>query len=431
MKFITLLTDFGLRDGYVGVMKGVIYGIAPHAQIADISHTISPQNILEGALALGRVAPFFPPGAVHIAVIDPGVGTARRPIAARIGAHYFIGPDNGLFTVVLERAERSGDHIALVHLDRPRFWLPNVSNVFHGRDIFSPVGAHLANEIPLEDVGTPIENIARLELPRVEQSQQGFRGQVTSIDHFGNLATNIMREHLTGMDLSSIKVSLAGVDITGLVNTFGDRSSGRSDRIVWHCERPDRIRRQRQRSRAPERARRRASRSVWELSMQIVTLTTDFGAGDYEIGSMMGVIWSAAPTTRLVDLTHDIERHNIRQAALMLDRCTPYFPAGTIHLVVVDPGVGTKRRVAAARLGDQWFVGPDNGLFTLMLRRAQAAGKPVEIVDGNNRQYWLPQVSSIFHGRDVFASVAGHLAAGTPLSKVRATDEGSGAAGLP
>jgi S-adenosyl-L-methionine hydrolase (adenosine-forming) len=176
MKFITLLTDFGLRDGYVGVMKGVIYGIAPHAQIADISHTISPQNILEGSLALGRVASFFPPGTVHIAVIDPGVGTARRPIAARIGAHYFIGPDNGLFTVVLERAERSGDHIALVHLDRPRFWLPNVSNVFHGRDIFSPVGAHLANEIPLEDVGTPIENIARLELPRVEQSQQGFRG---------------------------------------------------------------------------------------------------------------------------------------------------------------------------------------------------------------------------------------------------------------
>jgi S-adenosyl-L-methionine hydrolase (adenosine-forming) len=157
---------------------------------------------------------------------------------------------------------------------------------------------------------------------------------------------------------------------------------------------------------------------VWELIMQIVTLTTDFGAGDYEIGSMMGVIWSAAPTTRLVDLTHDIERHNIRQAALMLDRCTPYFPAGTIHLVVVDPGVGTKRRVAAARLGDQWFVGPDNGLFTLMLRRAQAAGKPVEIVDGNNRQYWLPQVSSIFHGRDVFASLAGHLAAGTPLSKL-------------
>jgi S-adenosyl-L-methionine hydrolase (adenosine-forming) len=226
MKYITLLTDFGIRDGYVGVMKGVIYGIAPHVQIADISHTISPQNVMEGALALGRVAPYFPPGTVHIAVVDPGVGTARRPIAARLGSQYFVGPDNGLFTVVIERAERNGDHVSLVHLDRARFWLPNVSNVFHGRDIFSPVGAHLANEIPLEDVGTRIENIARLDLPRVEQSPLGFRGQVTSIDHFGNLATNIMRDHLTGMDSKSIKVVVGGAEIKGMVSTFGDRSPG-------------------------------------------------------------------------------------------------------------------------------------------------------------------------------------------------------------
>jgi len=152
--------------------------------------------------------------------------------------------------------------------------------------------------------------------------------------------------------------------------------------------------------------------------MQIVTLTTDFGTGDYELGSMMGVIWSNAPQARLIDLTHDIERHNIRQAALMLAHCTPYFPAGTIHVVVVDPGVGTHRRPIAARLGDQWFVGPDNGLLTLMLRRATEAGKPVKIVHTNNRQYWLSQVSNIFHGRDVFASVAGHLAAGIDLEKL-------------
>lgn len=150
--------------------------------------------------------------------------------------------------------------------------------------------------------------------------------------------------------------------------------------------------------------------------MQIVTLTTDFGCGDYELGSMMGVIWSRAPETRLIDLTHEIERHNIRQAALALDRCTPYFPAGTIHLVVVDPGVGTARRPLAAQLGDQWFVGPDNGLLTLMLRRAQAAAKPIKIVHTSNRQYWLSPVSSIFHGRDVFASVAGYLAAGIAMS---------------
>jgi S-adenosyl-L-methionine hydrolase (adenosine-forming) len=152
--------------------------------------------------------------------------------------------------------------------------------------------------------------------------------------------------------------------------------------------------------------------------MQIVTLTTDFGTGDYDIGSMMGVIWNRAPKVRIVDLTHDIEPHNIRQAALMLDRCTPYFPAGTIHVVVVDPGVGTERRPIAARLGEQWFVGPDNGLLTLMLRRAKTSSQPVKIVHTNNQQYWMPQVSSIFHGRDIFASAAGHLAAGTPLSEL-------------
>jgi S-adenosyl-L-methionine hydrolase (adenosine-forming) len=155
--------------------------------------------------------------------------------------------------------------------------------------------------------------------------------------------------------------------------------------------------------------------------MQIVTLTTDFGSGDYEIGSMIGVIWSTAPAARIIDLTHDIERHNIRQAALMLGRCTPYFPTGTIHVVVVDPGVGTHRRPIAAHLGDQWFVGPDNGLLTLMLRWAQAEGKPVKIAHTNIEQYWQPHVSNIFHGRDVFASVAGHLAAGITLSKLGET----------
>jgi S-adenosyl-L-methionine hydrolase (adenosine-forming) len=152
--------------------------------------------------------------------------------------------------------------------------------------------------------------------------------------------------------------------------------------------------------------------------MKIVTLTTDFGAGDYDIGSMVGVIWNLAPGTRIVDLTHDIERHNVRQAALMLGRCTPYFPAGTIHVVVVDPGVGTERRPIAARLGDQVFVGPDNGVLTQMLLRADKEAQPLEIVHAENPQFWLPQVSSIFHGRDVFAALAGHLAAGVSLSRL-------------
>lgn len=149
----------------------------------------------------------------------------------------------------------------------------------------------------------------------------------------------------------------------------------------------------------------------------IVTLTTDFGQGDYDTGVLTGVIWRIAPQARVIDLSHEIPRHAVLQAALLLRRCTPYFPAGTIHVVVVDPGVGTQRRGLAARLGDQWFVGPDNGLLTPMLHRAQTGGQPVEIVQLTAPQFWLPQVSAIFHGRDIFAPVAGHLAAGVPLSE--------------
>ncbi len=112
MTIITLLTDFGLKDGYVGVMKGVIWGIAPRAQLADITHQIQPQNVAEGALALGRVAPYFPAGTIHLAVVDPGVGTRRRPIAARLGEQFFVGPDNGLCTVLVEQARQIG---ALLH----------------------------------------------------------------------------------------------------------------------------------------------------------------------------------------------------------------------------------------------------------------------------------------------------------------------------
>lgn len=226
MKFISLLTDFGLRDGYVGVMKGVIYGIAPDAQIADITHSIAPQNVMEGALALGRAAPYFPHGAVHVAVVDPGVGTARRPMAAKIGPHFYVGPDNGLFTVALERAERRGEGIEMVHLDRRGYWLPEISNVFHGRDIFAPVGAHLANGAPLAELGTAFKEAVRLKLPGVEQTARGLRGQVISVDHFGNLATNIHRSDLPPADIDRLRVLVAGAEIHGMVRTFGSRPAG-------------------------------------------------------------------------------------------------------------------------------------------------------------------------------------------------------------
>ncbi len=224
MHFITLLTDFGLKDGYVGVMKGVIWGIAPQAQIADITHLIGPQNVLEGALALGRAVPYFPPGAVHVAVVDPGVGTARRPIAARLGEQYFVGPDNGLCTVLLDQARQAGAPAQFVHLDRPCYWLPEISNVFHGRDIFAPVAAHLVNDVPLEALGAPIDDPCLLHPPKPERTAQGWRGQVLWVDSFGNLSTNLNRAVLA--DMGKVVVRIAGHEIHGLVKTFGERQIG-------------------------------------------------------------------------------------------------------------------------------------------------------------------------------------------------------------
>lgn len=224
MNVITLMTDFGIRDGNVGVMKGVIWAIAPDAQIADLSHMIGPQDVRQAALILGRSAPYFPPETVHIVVVDPGVGTARRPIAARVGSQRFVGPDNGVLTDLLERAEAASWPVEIVHLDKPQFWLDEISNVFHGRDIFSPVGAHMAAGVDLQDLGTRIDDPIRIELPRPEKTETGYTGQVIHIDHFGNIATNLSREHLGGV--SKLKIRVRGQTVQGLYETFGQLPAG-------------------------------------------------------------------------------------------------------------------------------------------------------------------------------------------------------------
>jgi S-adenosylmethionine hydrolase len=224
MPIITLLTDFGLKDGNVGVMKGVIWEIAPEVQIADLSHLIPPQDVQEAALILSRSAPFFPPGTVHLAVVDPGVGTARRPLAARLGEHFFVLPDNGLITLLLEQAQAANESVEFVHLDQPQYWLPSISHVFHGRDIFAPCAAHLANGAFLQELGTPIHDPKRLKFPVPIRTASGLQGEVIHIDHFGNLSTCIRRQHLG--EPSTLRVRLGGVEIAGLVRTFGDRLPG-------------------------------------------------------------------------------------------------------------------------------------------------------------------------------------------------------------
>lgn len=225
MSIITLTTDFGLRDGNVGAMKGVIWGIAPDARTADLSHGIAPQNIGEAAFLLERVTPYFPAGTIHLVVVDPGVGTDRRPLAARMGPHFYVAPDNGVLTLVLERAEANQEPVKFVHTDKPECWLPTVSSVFHGRDIFSPVAAHLAAGVPLEELGTEIDEPVRIAMPRPEESAAGhLAGEVLHVDHFGNLYTNFRRSDLEGR--TDLTVRLCGAEIRGLVRTFGERSAG-------------------------------------------------------------------------------------------------------------------------------------------------------------------------------------------------------------
>ena len=221
---ITLLTDFGLDDGTVGVMKGVILGLAPQAQLVDLSHGIGPQDVRAAAIVLGRTAPYFPDGTIHLVVVDPGVGTVRRPMAARVGPHYFVGPDNGAVTRLIEWAEQVGQATSFFQLDRPDRWLPKVSDVFHGRDLFAPVAAHLANGAALEDLGTPLQDPVRLSLSSPVPMPGGLLGEVEYVDRFGNLRTNIRRADCG--DRMPAGVRLGWVEIEGLVRTFGERPAG-------------------------------------------------------------------------------------------------------------------------------------------------------------------------------------------------------------
>lgn len=189
-RFLTLLSDFGSSDVYVGVMKGVIAQINPSITVVDLTHQIPAQNIAAGRFNLMNAYAYFPQGTVHVAVVDPGVGGARRAIAVEIAEGFLVGPDNGLLHGVLTQSPA----IRAVELTNSRYWrLPHPSATFHGRDIFAPVGAYLASGIPLTELGSAIapETLQRLPLPDCQATEQKLIGCIQHIDHFGNLITNI------------------------------------------------------------------------------------------------------------------------------------------------------------------------------------------------------------------------------------------------
>lgn len=228
MGLITIMTDFGLKDGNVGVMKGVIYGITPNANVIDLSHLISPQNIYEANYVLSRSVPYFPDGTIHIFVVDPGVGTKRRPMAAKLGDQYFVGPDNGALTGLIHSARASGMEVRFFELDQRNYWLPKVSHVFHGRDIFSPVAAHLAAGVSIDKLGSEFFDPTLLALQPAKVEAGRIEGEIVYIDHFGSMASNINQEQVAKLNAApdAIKIEINEFKIEGMVNTFGDREPG-------------------------------------------------------------------------------------------------------------------------------------------------------------------------------------------------------------
>ena len=189
-RIITLLTDFGLSDVYVGVMKGTIAQINPELKVIDITHDIPPQNIAAGRFCLMNAVAYFPTETVHVAVVDPGVGSSRRGVAIQCANCFLVGPDNGLFSGVLSRESA----IACVELINPQYWrIPQPSSTFHGRDIFAAVGAHLATGVALEELGEAIDpaSLVQLQIPNYAVTATGIAGYVQYCDRFGNLITNI------------------------------------------------------------------------------------------------------------------------------------------------------------------------------------------------------------------------------------------------
>ena len=227
--FIAFLTDFGLQDDFVGTCHGVIKRIAPDVQIIDVTHGIEPHQVLQGALVLAATLPYMPVG-VHLAVVDPGVGSARRPLALRDQeGHVFVGPDNGL---LIPAAEAGGGVVAVHELVNPEYALQPVSRTFHGRDLFAPAAAHIATGLPLEELGPPLdpEVLVRLGLPDPEVGAARIGARALYVDRFGNVQLNVAGAHLAGAGAEPgrrVRLELPhGTRMAVVARTFADVPTG-------------------------------------------------------------------------------------------------------------------------------------------------------------------------------------------------------------
>ena len=234
---ISLTTDFGLLDPFVGTMKGVIAGICPGAQLIDITHSVAAFDLLEGALAIWQAWRYFPGDSVHLVVVDPGVGSERHPVLSRMGESWFIAPDNGVLTLVERDVRRTGGLIEHRRIENPKYMLPRQSHTFHGRDIFAPAAAHLASQIErgqveAESFGQVIESLIQLPVPEPVRKPDGsIEGVILKSDRFGNLLTNVAAGDLPGGDDHPV-IELGSLRITRFCRFYAEGKPGEVFGIV-------------------------------------------------------------------------------------------------------------------------------------------------------------------------------------------------------
>jgi S-adenosylmethionine hydrolase len=220
---ITLTTDFGEGSPYVAAMKGAALSVNPHARLLDLSHSIPPQDLRHAAFFLRAALPYFPPGAIHVVVVDPGVGTERAALYVEVAGRRLLVPDNGCWTELLRDAPRPP---MVIRLADPRWWRPEVSATFHGRDVFAPAAAHLSLGLDPVLLGPPADAWVRLEVPAPVLGAEALRGEVVFVDPFGNLITNIPGAAYRGWADRPVRITMGGRRVPRRVRTYGEAPAG-------------------------------------------------------------------------------------------------------------------------------------------------------------------------------------------------------------
>jgi len=230
-RMITLTTDFGLTEPYVGAMKGVIHTINPTAKVVDITNAVQSFDVLDGALAISQAYNYFPKDTVHLVVVDPGVGSSRRPIVASIGQYFFVAPDNGVLSLVFEKEER----VTVRHITSEHYFRTPISNTFHGRDIFAPIAAYLSKGVDSSKFGEEITDYVRFLAPKPKETAPNtWKGIVLKTDKFGNLITNVTTKDLPQLFTSAngFKIMVGKAEVTKLRTNYAEGAQGELFAIV-------------------------------------------------------------------------------------------------------------------------------------------------------------------------------------------------------